>query len=432
MIQFFKSIVVRILRAEAKAVIHRYKPKIILVTGSIGKTSTKDAVFAVLSKFYHVRKSEKSYNSEIGIPLSILGLETGWQNPFIWIKNFFSGALLLVRKNKAYPEWLVLEVGTRKPGDIKMSVGWLKADIVILTAIGTTPPHIEFYKSLQHLVEEKTSILSCLKKNGTLIINADDPIVFDIKNKTTAKVLSFGESDEATIRASHFSIHYTRATSAPEGLSFKVGIAGANFPVSMRWVFGKTHIYAALAALSVASLEKCDLVKASEALSAFEVSNGRLRLIEGINGSFIIDDTYNASPSAMDAALETLHTVKSEGRKIAVLGDMLELGKYTEEAHRRVGEVASKVADMLITVGIRSKFTYASANEHGMKKTALHHCPTAEEAATFLEKKIQKGDLILVKGSQAMRMERVVKKIMSHPELASRLLVRQEREWLNR
>jgi UDP-N-acetylmuramoyl-tripeptide--D-alanyl-D-alanine ligase len=164
MIQFFKSIVVRILRAEAKAVIHRYKPKIILVTGSIGKTSTKDAVFAVLSKFYHVRKSEKSYNSEIGIPLSILGLETGWQNPFIWIKNFFSGALLLVRKNKAYPEWLVLEVGTRKPGDIKMSVGWLKADIVILTAIGTTPPHIEFYKSLQHLVEEKNIYPLLLEK----------------------------------------------------------------------------------------------------------------------------------------------------------------------------------------------------------------------------------------------------------------------------
>ncbi len=430
--EFFKSLVIRLLRTEAKAVLKKYKPKIILITGSIGKTSTKDAVFAVLSKFFHVRKSEKSYNSEIGIPLSILGLESGWSNPLLWLKNFWYGAMLLLKKDAEYPKWLVLEVGARKPGDIALSAAWIKADIIIMTTIGTTPPHIEFYKSLQELVEEKASLLSSLHKNGTLIINADDPIVYDIKSKTSARVISFGEGDESIVKASHFAIHYTQGSKAPEGLSFKVSIAGATLPVSMRWVFGKNHMYAALAALSVAHSEKCDLIKATEALSAFEVSNGRLRLVEGLHGSYIIDDTYNASPQPTEAALDTLALIKSTGRKIAVLGDMLELGKYTEEAHRRIGEKAADIVDMLVTVGIRSKFTYASANEHGLKKTSIHHCPTAEEAAEFLKDKLGKGDTILVKGSQGMRMERIVKKIMAHPELAPRLLVRQEREWLNR
>lgn len=429
---FFKNIILWILRKEAKAVLKKYKPKVVLITGSIGKTSTKDAVFAVLSQFGHVRKSEKSYNSDFGIPLSILGLESGWRNPLLWLSNIAKGLKLVIMKEKHYPEWLVLEVGARKPGDILAAAGWVKADVVVMTAIGSTPPHIEFYDSLQHLVEEKSTLIKDLRKTGTFIVNADDPLAFDMQKKTDRPVISFGESHGATIQSSHQSINYSEASDVPTGISFKVKIGNATIPVHMRWVFGSNHMYAALAALSVAYSQKFELLTAAKALEAYEVPNGRMRLIDGVRGSFIIDDSYNASPQATEGAIDTLGNIKATGRKIAVIGDMLELGKFTEDAHRRAGEKVAGAADMLLTVGIRAKFVAAAAAEHGMKKTAMRHVANATEAGEYLKDKLDKGDVVLVKGSQAMRMERVVKKIMAHPELAPRLLVRQENEWLRK
>lgn len=430
--QIIKKLIIAVLRIEAKAVLRKYKPQIILVTGSIGKTSTKDAIFAVLSKFSSARKSEKSYNSEIGIPLSILGISSAWRNPLVWIINLIKGALLIIRRDGNYPKWLVLEVGARKPGDILSSAGWIKADIIVITSIGTTPPHIEFYKSLQDLVSEKFSLTNCLKPEGTLILNADDPIVFDLRNKTNSKIISFGEAKEATVNVSEFSIKHTDATGAPEGLVFNVNIAKTTTKVSMRFIFGKNHMYSALAAFAVAHVLKFNLKKVNMALGAYEVPSGRQRLIDGIHGSFIIDDSYNSSPLAVSSAIETLSNITSKGRKIVVLGDMLELGKFTEEAHKRVGEQVVSLASILITVGIRAKYIYASAISHGMKKISVKHFATAEEAGVYLKNKIEKGDIILVKGSQIMRMERIVKMIMAHPELAHRLLVRQEKEWLTR
>lgn len=432
MISFLKKIILSFLRYEARAVLKKYKPKVVLITGSIGKTSTKDAVFAVLSQFGHVRKSEKSYNSDFGIPLSILGLQSGWHSPSRWLSNLFHGIALLVKKSKTYPEWLVLEVGARKPGDILDSAGFVKADCVIITAIGSTPPHIEFYDSLQQLVGEKASLIKTLRKNGVLILNADDPLTFDMKSQTDHRVVSFGESDGADIRSSHLATHYTKETGVPEGLSFKANVGNASIPVHMRWVFGKNHMYAAIAALAVAHSQKLDLLTAAKALEAYEVPNGRMRLVDGIRGSFIIDDTYNASPQALEAAIATLGSMQTSGRRIAVVGDMLELGKFTEDAPRRAGMKIADAADMLLTVGIRAKFVSAEAALHGMRKTAMRHAVNANEAGDYLKEKIDKGDIILVKGSQAMRMERVVKKIMAHPELADRLLVRQEKEWLRK
>lgn len=428
----FKKIIIWILRKEATAVLKKYKPKIVLITGSIGKTSTKDAVFAVLSQFAHVRKSEKSYNSEFGIPLSILGLESGWKNPLLWAGNILKGLKLIISKEKKYPEWLVLEVGARKPGDIEASSGWVKADIVVMTAIGSTPPHIEFYDSLQHLVNEKSTLIKNLRKGGTFIVNADDPLAYDMHTKTDREVISFGEVNGATVHSSNLAIHYNKNSGVPDGTSFKAKIGGATVPVNMRWVFGQNHMYAALAALSVVYAQKFDLLTAVKALEAYEVPNGRMRLIDGVRGTFIIDDTYNASPQAMETAIETLGNMKVTGRKIAVIGDMLELGKFTEDSHRRAGEKVAKAADMLLTVGIRAKFVSAEAISSGMKKSAIRHVASAVEAGEYLKDKIDKGDIVLVKGSQSMRMERVVKKIMAHPELAPRLLVRQEKEWLRR
>jgi UDP-N-acetylmuramoyl-tripeptide--D-alanyl-D-alanine ligase len=428
----FKNAILWLIRKEAAAVLKKYKPKVVLITGSIGKTSTKDAVFAVLSQFAHVRKSEKSYNSDFGIPLSILGLESGWRNPLLWAGNLLKGLKLVLMKEKEYPEWLVLEVGARKPGDIQSAAGWVKADVVVMTAIGSTPPHIEFYESLQHLVEEKATLIQDLRKTGTFVVNADDPLAYDMRAKTDCPVISFGETTTANIQASHLAINYSKASDVPAGISFKVKIGSASIPVHMRWIFGKNHMYAAIAALAVAQSQGFDLIKAAKALEAYEVPNARMRLIDGVRGTFIIDDTYNASPQAMESAIETLGNVRATGRKIAVLGDMLELGKFTEDAHRRAGEKVALAADMLLTVGIRAKYISAAATEHGMKKTAMRHAANATEAGEYLKDKLEKGDVILVKGSQSMRMERVVKKIMAHPELAPRLLVRQENEWLRK
>ena len=140
----FKKIIVKILKIESKLVLAKYKPKVIAITGSVGKTSTKDAVYAVVSEFAYVRRSEKSYNSQIGLPLTILGIPNGWSDPLVWFSNILKGFWLVVWPHK-YPEWLVLEVGVGKPGDMKEITSWLSTDVVIITAIGDTPSHIEFF-----------------------------------------------------------------------------------------------------------------------------------------------------------------------------------------------------------------------------------------------------------------------------------------------
>src|SRR3989344_8120119 len=140
----FKKIITYILKTESRLVLWKYKPKVVAITGSVGKTSTKDAVYAVLSKIAHIRKSEKSFNSEIGLPLTILGCPNGWNNPVIWLANVFKGLWLFLWPHK-YPEWLVLEVGVGKQGDMRKTASWLKTDAVIITAIGETPVHIEFF-----------------------------------------------------------------------------------------------------------------------------------------------------------------------------------------------------------------------------------------------------------------------------------------------
>ena len=145
-----KKIIVWILKTEAKLALKRYKPSIIAVTGSVGKTSTKDAIFTAISPFFHVRKSAKSYNSDIGIPLTILGLENPWNNSWKWIQNIFKGAFVLIKREK-YPEWLVLEIGADRPGEIKRLMSWIHPDISVVTRVGSVPVHVEFYKSAKTL-----------------------------------------------------------------------------------------------------------------------------------------------------------------------------------------------------------------------------------------------------------------------------------------
>jgi len=172
-------------------------------------------------------------------------------------------------------------------------------------------------------------------------------------------------------------------------------------------------------------------VEIAEALNRYESLPGRFKIIAGVKSSTVIDDTYNASPLAMQEALDTLRSLKAK-RKIAVLGDMLEIGKYTLQAHESIGRLAAKSVDILITIGLRAKFIAEAAIRAGLPKRSIFNFMSVVEAGVFLRNKIQKGDLILIKGSQAVRMEKIVKEIMAEPGRASELLVRQSKVWLHK
>ena len=420
-----KKIVTKILILESKLVLKKYHPKIIAITGSVGKTSTKDAIYTVISKFAYVRKSDKSYNSQIGLPLTILGLPNAWNNPGVWLLNILRGLWLIVYPHK-YPAWLVLEVGVGKPGDMAETASWLSTDIVVMTAIPETPVHIEFFNSRKHLVEEKAALIKTLKPNGVLILNADDETVLDMKSKTKNITVTYGFHPEATLRGSEDNIYYEG--DVPKGITFRVDEAGKSLPVVMEGVFGKNHIYSALAALACAHVMRFNILESIDMLRMHNTPPGRMKVLSGINDSIIIDDTYNSSPVAAEAALETLGKVNAT-RKIAVLGDMLELGRHTDEAHKNLGGLAKKNTDILVVVGPRSKFIKEGAEGSRMAKKNIFDFNNSKEAAEFVLGFVKTGDLVLVKGSQGMRMERVVEEILLDQKSKNKLLVRQDEEW---
>lgn len=432
----FKKIIIYILQIEARLVLKKYKPKIVAITGSVGKTSTKDLIYCIFSSFTYVRKSEKSYNSQIGLPLTILGIPNGWNNPFIWFKNILKGLSLILITHK-YPSWLILEVGVGKPGDMKQTASWLKTDVVIITGISETPVHIEFFNSRKHLIEEKSGLIKTLKKDGLLILNADDEASFEMKNKTKNNFITYGFGilpsikEKIDILASSVNIFYSEINE-PQGIIFRIDQNGNSLPVKMEGVFGKNHLYASLAGLALIYGLKFDMLSAINKIKDYESPPGRMKLLYGINDSFIIDDTYNSSPEACESALYTLGEIKAIGRKIAVLGDMLELGKYTEEAHKNIGIITKENTDILVIVGLRAKGIKLGALEAGMKEENILEFLDSREAGENLVKLIQKGDLILLKASQGIRMERAVEAILKDKENKEKLLVRQNKEWLEK
>src|SRR3990167_534158 len=169
---FFKKIIIFILTWEARLVLARYRPEIIAVTGSVGKTTTKDAIYAVLSGSLYVRKSEKSFNSELGVPLAILGCENAWRSPVGWARNIFSGVGLLFGRD--YPKWLVLEVGADRPGDIRRIARWLRPQIAVVTGVPEIPVHVEYFDSPEDLAREKRVLAEYIRPGGKLVLNGDD------------------------------------------------------------------------------------------------------------------------------------------------------------------------------------------------------------------------------------------------------------------
>jgi UDP-N-acetylmuramoyl-tripeptide--D-alanyl-D-alanine ligase len=308
---------------------------------------------------------------------------------------------------------------------------WLKTDAVIITAIGETPAHIEFFNSSKHLIEEKSQLIKTLKKDGILVLNADDKVVLDMKTNTKNRTVTYGFKEGSDIIGSSDSISYG-ASSLPEGIIYRVDMEGNSFPVVIDGVFGRNHVYASLAALALAHALKLNMLDAVSTLKNYDVPPGRMRLLTGINETLIIDDTYNSSPFACESALLTLGEVKIEGRKIAILGDMLELGKHTILAHKNIGKVAKENVDVLIVVGPRAKNIKEGAIESGMKEKNIFEFLDSIEAGSFIKTFLKKGDIVLIKGSQGMRMERTVDAILLDQENKNKLLVRQDAEWLKK
>ena len=426
----FKKFLIYILRLESKLVLKKYKPKIVAITGSVGKTSTKDAIYAVLSTMFYVRKTHKSYNSEIGLPLTILGISNGWNNPLIWVKNILHGLWLIIFPCK-YPEWLVLEVGISKAGDMKKVVSFLKTDAVVMTAIGKTPAHIEFFPSRKDLIEEKAMLIKTLKPDGVLVLNSDDEDILKMKNKTKNIFITYGLADGADLLASSVNIFYDK--DIPQGLIFRVDENSRSLPVFIDGVFGINYVYSSLAALALASIFKLNMLEAIGNLKNYDVSPGRMRLLAGIKETLIIDDTYNSSPSACVSALKTLGEIKNtKGRKVAILGDMLELGRHTEEAHRDIGQIVNLYAEYLVVVGSRALSIKDGAMSQGMKEENIFEFKDSNKAGHFVKDFVQNADIILVKGSQGVRMEKIVGEIMLDKKYKNKLLVRQEKEWLEK
>ncbi|MCK5021704.1 MAG: UDP-N-acetylmuramoyl-tripeptide--D-alanyl-D-alanine ligase [Candidatus Pacebacteria bacterium] len=442
----FKKVVISIIQLEAKLVLKKYKPKIVAVTGSVGKTTTKDTIYTVLSSSFFVRKSEKSFNSEIGVPLTILGCENAWNNPFLWLKNILIGLKLLLFKSN-YPKWMVLEVGADAPGDIENLAKWLKPDIAVITRFAKIPVHVEFFKSPQALMDEKKKLVKYLKAGGIFVKNSDDENVNSIQVAEGIQTISFGYKEGVDVLGSDIEVIYEN--SIPTGINFEVKYSDISIPIILKGVIGKSQASSVLIAVAVGMSLKLDKNLISSSIAEnYRTQPGRMKLLKGIKETTLIDDSYNASPIAVEKALETLkdliipkptlvrpngfRTVGQGiegGRKIAVLGDMLELGKYSTEEHKNIGKLVVSSCDILVTIGLRSRHIAEGALLGGMSEKNIFQFDDSLKAGKYLQNLIHKNDVILIKGSQSIRTEKITEEIMAYPEKKHKLLVRQEAEW---
>jgi len=418
------------LKIIAKLVLKKYKPEIVGITGSVGKSSAKEAIYKVLSSSMNVRTSIKNYNNEVGLPLSILGFETAGKSLSGWLKIFIKSLKLLLVKDKDYPKVLILEMGIDRPGDMDYLLSIAPVNVGVATAVSYS--HVEHFGSIDNIKKEKQKLIQAVNPQGLSIVNHDNEYTKAMKEKSRARVMTFGLSEEANLKAQDIVYNYTKDDYELAGIHFKLDNNGSIVPVTMDNVMAETVLYAALAAAAVGIYFKMNLVEIAQALKDFSLPKGRMNFLPGVKHSFIIDDTYNAAPKSAIAGLETLGKIKIDERasRWAILGDMLEIGHYTEEGHRLVGENAVKnKVDYLIAVGERARDIVRGAVDSGMDKDKAFHFDRAEEAGKFLEDRMQAGDVILVKGSQGVRMEKVVKEIMAEPQRAEELLVRQGKEW---
>src|SRR5581483_6610506 len=387
----FKQFVVRVITLEARAVLRIYKPNVIAVTGSVGKTSTKDAIFAALCPHAHVRKSQKSFNSEIGVPLTILGVPNGWYNPLRWLINIVDG-LFLIWFRARYPEWLVLEVGADRPGDIRSIASWLKVNVAVITRLPQVPVHVEFFDSPEAVAEEKAALLTALVPGGTAVIYGDDALTRSLERRLPelpgVKLMTFGFSEECDVRGTD--VHPVREGGWPLGMQARIEVPDAQAQLQIRGALGAHAFLPALGAVAAALAVGESLDGAVSGLRGYEPPPGRMHLIDGIKDTLVIDDTYNASPAATEAALESLDLAKRPGRRaVACLGDMLELGRLSVEEHRKIGALVARHCDKLLTVGFRARDIAQGALDGGMKDADILQFEDSRKAGEELQNVLQ-------------------------------------------
>ncbi|MDD5749371.1 MAG: UDP-N-acetylmuramoyl-tripeptide--D-alanyl-D-alanine ligase [Patescibacteria group bacterium] len=407
------------LKIFARLIIAKYRPKVVGITGSVGKTSSKEAVFSVLKQKFEVRTGVKNFNNELGTPLTIIGCsDSPGRNIFKWMAIFCRALGLLLGKKK-YPEILILEMGADKPGDIEYLTSIARPEIALITAIG--PSHLEFFGNIKNIVKEKSKILAHLGLEGIAILNNDDEHLVGLIKNSQYQVITFGRQAGSQVRVEDIKIS---KKGKYFGTAFKLSHRGSIIPIFLPGVLGWQHAQAAAAAAAVGLALGMNLVEISKGLLDYKPARGRTNLIGGIKNTLIIDDTYNASPQSAKAALDLLVQMPALASRIAVFGDMLELGAISEEAHQEVGRYLVKLGiEYLFVVGERSRDIASGAKAAGMSEDKIYHFPYNSEAGIFLQERIKEGDLILVKGSRGAKMEEIVCEIMAKPWQADKLLV---------
>ncbi|NLC43705.1 MAG: UDP-N-acetylmuramoyl-tripeptide--D-alanyl-D-alanine ligase [Clostridiales bacterium] len=364
---------------------------IIAVTGSTGKTTTKDLISLVLSKRYKVLKTQGNFNNEIGLPMTLFQLE-------------------------AHHEIGVLEMGMSGFGEISRLAAIAPPKAVVFTNIGVS--HIENLGSRDNIWKAKSEVLEQLQSDCTVLLNVDNDILHRegkamIDNSTPYKLLRYGTENEADYRAENIQLL------GEAGIKYDLVAEGEIWPIYLK-VPGRHNVLNSLAAIATGRAFGVEMADIQEALPSYIGGNMRLDIfsVPGFDDVKIIDDAYNASPDSVQAALKILEDMKGS-RKIAILGDMLELGEYTNEAHQLIGKsVAECGVNVLITVGKAGIWTTEAAIKSGMDDKALFHKTSNGEIINWLEENLQQGDRVLVKGSRGLKMEEIVSHLRQGRDLS--------------
>ncbi len=355
----------------------RFELPVVAVTGSNGKTTTKEMIAAVLGTRFRVLKPEGSFNNQWGLPLTLLRL--GPEH-----------------------EALVVELGTNQPGEIAALAAIALPTVGVVTTVAAV--HTEFLGSLDGVREEKAALVRAVRRDGRVVLNADDPRVAGMARDAAAPVITYGRAATAHVRAAG------EIADGPAGLTFALEAEGRRLPARLHFT-GAHNVTNALAAAAAGLALGLDLPAIVEGLGAARPVGGRC-VWRQAGTVTILDDTYNANPASTKAALETAAAHRGGRRLVVVLGDMLELGTMAEEAHREAGrQVVAAGADALVGLGPHARLAVEAAREGGL--TEAHHATTFEDTMAHLLKRVAPGDLVLVKGSRGMRMERVVDALMA-------------------
>lgn len=351
----------------------KFEGPVVAVTGSNGKTTTKEMIAAVLGVRWRVLKPESSFNNQWGLPLTLLRLSPEH-------------------------EALVVEIGTNRPGEIAYLGGLTAPTVGVVTTIGAV--HTEFLGSIDGVREEKAALVRALGPDGWAVLNADDPRVAGLATDTTARVITYGHASGAAVRAAG------AAVDTADGVAFSLEIAGQRHRVTLAFV-GQHNVTNALAAAAAGTALGLGPDEIARGLESARPVKGRCVWRSAPAGVRILDDTYNANPASVKAALDAAAAHLGGRRLLVVLGDMLELGDIAETAHREVGrQVAAAGAAEFVGLGPQMGPAVEVARAEGLG--AAHHTTTFEDTVAHLLKRVQPGDLVLVKGSRGMRMERVV------------------------